>query len=92
MHLIPCPWCGGRAETEFEYLHDQSVLERQWGSEAHGQFLERVYLRDHHVGVHTEIWQHVHGCRGWFKLERDNLTHEIHASEALGSSRPGGMS
>ena len=25
----------------------------------------------------TRIWQHVSGCRQWFKASRDTATHEI---------------
>ena len=36
-----------------------------------------VYFRKSPRGKHTELWQHVSGCRQWIKVERDTATHEI---------------
>ncbi len=44
--------------------------------------LERIFLRDDDIGFHEEIWQHVFGCRGWLKIDRHNLTHEIRNAQA----------
>ena len=32
---------------------------------------------DNQKGPHTEYWQHVLGCRRWFKLARNTATNEI---------------
>ena len=81
MHEIPCPWCGPRAQTEFEYCCDASVVDERFDEESTGEALERVFIRDDYIGVHREIWQHVAGCRGWLRLERHNRTHEIRGAE-----------
>ena len=36
-----------------------------------------VYLRKSLRGKHLELWQHISGCRQWFKVQRDTATHEI---------------
>ena len=36
-----------------------------------------VYLRENPKGPHAELWQHSAGCRRWFKVLRDTVTHEI---------------
>ncbi|MDH4072648.1 MAG: sarcosine oxidase subunit delta [Gammaproteobacteria bacterium] len=77
MQSITCPWCGPRAQTEFEYHCDASAVESRFLEESVSEALERVFIRDDTIGFHQEIWQHVLGCRGWFRLERHNRTHEI---------------
>ncbi|HZI84847.1 MAG TPA: sarcosine oxidase subunit delta [Casimicrobiaceae bacterium] len=83
MLLIPCPWCGARAQAEFTYGGDAGVRAppRDAGETA---WIAFVYLRDNPAGPHDELWQHSAGCRQWFRLRRDTRTHEI-----LGSARPG---
>lgn len=79
MQLLNCPWCGPRAHIEFTYIRDQqSVSTRGDGNDANIQHeLERIYLRSNHPGAHQEIWQHSAGCRGWLRITRNNLTHEV---------------
>ena len=33
---------------------------------------------DNPPGPFRERWVHTHGCRRWFELTRDTVTHEIH--------------
>ena len=72
MLLIPCPHCGLRPETEFQY-----------GGEAHiarpadpaalddAQWAAFLYARSNPRGVHVERWRHLHGCGRFFSLQRD---------------------
>ena len=91
MLLIECPWCGGRAQIEFSYGSDalvsrpsspQSVSAEVW--------FDYVYLRDNPRGAHTEYWQHIAGCRRWFKVRRDTFTHEILGVEQANREEDGG--
>ncbi len=82
MQQLNCPWCGPRAQTEFEYLRDASTVEADFESESTEMALKRIFLRDDDIGFHHEIWQHVLGCRGWLQVERHNLTHEIRRVDA----------
>lgn len=89
MLLIPCPWCGAREEIEFRY-----------GGEAHiarpadpaalddAAWAEYLYLRANPKGLLAERWVHSHGCRRWFNLLRDTLSHQILASYKIGESAP----
>ena len=79
MILVPCPWCGDRNETEFSYggqagvpyPDDPSALsDEEWA--------RYLFFRANPRGPHRERWVHTHGCRRWFELERDTVTHEIH--------------
>ena len=78
MLLIKCPWCGDRAQIEFSYGGD-ALVSRPNNPESAGTgvWFDYVYLRDNPRGVHTEYWQHIAGCRRWFKVRRDTLSHEI---------------
>ena len=82
MLLIPCPWCGPRAQVEFTYGGD-ATAKRPAPDSLVVAWVEFVYLRDNPVGPHDELWFHGAGCRQWFRVRRDTRTHEI-----LGSSRP----
>ncbi len=80
MMLITCPWCGPRDETEFHY-----------GGEAHlayptdayaltdAQWADYVFARPNPKGRFNERWSHSAGCRRWFNVVRDTVTHEISA-------------
>jgi len=78
MQRIDCPWCGPRAQVEFEYLRDAEAVPvaGEFARPAAEQ-LRRIYLRSNHPGFHYEIWQHRAGCRQWIRVLRNNLSHEI---------------
>jgi heterotetrameric sarcosine oxidase delta subunit len=85
MLLINCPYCGPRAQIEFSYGGDATV-QRPVDPEkvTLDAWLDYVYLRDNPRGPHWELWQHAAGCRSWLRVQRDTLTHEILATEAVG--------
>lgn len=84
--LIPCPWCGDREEVEFRYggpvpqgypPDPESVDDGAWA--------RYLYYRPNPKGALVERWVHSAGCRRWFKVTRDTVTHEITpATDALG--------
>lgn len=85
MLLIPCPWCGPRAQIEFTYGGDAGVVRpADPDAVSAGEWLDHVYLRDNPRGPHDEWWQHTSGCRAWVKVRRDTWTHRV-----LGSGPPG---
>jgi methylglutamate dehydrogenase subunit B len=94
MQKLTCPWCGPRAQTEFEYYCDASFVDSDFANESPDAAIDRVFLRNDHIGFHREIWQHVQGCRGWVRLERHNRTHEVRGAEPCGpgSGRAGDAS
>ena len=78
MLLLTCPWCGPRAESEFSpggQAHiarpvDPAALDDDaWGA--------YVFNRTNPKGRHAERWVHSHGCRRWFNVVRDTVSHEI---------------
>jgi heterotetrameric sarcosine oxidase delta subunit len=84
--LIPCPWCGVRAQIEFTYGGDATVVRPPAGA-SQAAWIEFVYLRDNPAGPHEELWQHSAGCRQWFRVRRDTHTHEILDSTPPRASR-----
>ena len=77
MILIPCPHCGPRAQIEFSYGGDATVVRPDPDAVDTQAWLDHVYLRDNPRGPHLEWWQHSAGCRAWIKVRRDTLTHAI---------------
>ena len=76
MLLISCPHCGARDQTEFAYGGDASLV-RPSPDAPLDAWVAYVYLRDNPAGPHDEYWQHSAGCRRWFRIRRDTVTHEI---------------
>ncbi len=89
MFLIECPFCGLRDESEFRCGGEAHIArpaapatltDREWA--------EYLYYRDNAIGPDFERWQHLHGCRQWFNLARDTVTHEIKAIYPMGAPKP----
>ena len=75
---IRCPYCGDRSQKEFAYGGDGTVVRPKLNQEISDEkWDEFVYLRKSPKGKHIELWHHVAGCRQWFKVQRDTVTHEI---------------
>ena len=81
MLQIPCPHCGTRDYTEFEY-GGSAARSRPTDDEGWQEYL---YLRENPDGPHSEHWFHRHGCRSWLTVERDTSTNVI-----TGVGRPAG--
>ena len=78
MMEIKCPYCGKRSQNEFSYGGDASVNRPPLGKEISDKEWDNfVYFRKNLRGKHLEFWQHVSGCRQWFKVLRNTATHEI---------------
>lgn len=41
-----------------------------------------LFMRRNEKGLQRERWNHSAGCRRWFLVDRDNVTHAIIAPEA----------
>jgi sarcosine oxidase, subunit delta len=76
--LIPCPWCGGREDIEFTYGGPADLTYPADPEAADDQTWARfVFFRRNPKGALAERWVHTAGCRRWFRLIRDTVTHEI---------------
>jgi sarcosine oxidase subunit delta len=75
---LPCPYCGSRDEDEFRFGGEAGVT-RPGPPEAVSDVEWADYLFRHVqiVGWQAERWHHAFGCRAWFNLWRNTVTHEI---------------
>jgi sarcosine oxidase, subunit delta len=76
--LIPCPWCGDREDVEFKYGGSSQVAyPADPASVDDATWARFVFHRPNPKGKMAERWVHTTGCRRWFNLVRDTVTHEI---------------
>ncbi len=78
MLSISCPWCGPRDEPEFVCGGPADVArpgDPDAASDA--EWAAYLYFRRNPRGRTLERWLHAAGCRRWFLVERDTVTHEI---------------
>jgi len=89
MLLIPCPWCGPRAESEFNCggeggiarpTNTETLTDEQWG--------DYLFMRRNPKGVHQEQWRHASGCGRWFNALRDTVSYRVHAVWKIGDEPP----
>ena len=89
MLRIHCPWCGPRDEPEFRWGGEVPTA----GPGARGQvsdtaWAEYLFSRDNPKGLVRERWLHALGCRQWFVVVRNTVTHEIRATSRIGEPLP----
>ena len=46
-------------------------------ADADAEWAEFVFLRDNPKGLLFERWHHSQGCRRWFNVARDTVTHAV---------------
>jgi sarcosine oxidase, subunit delta len=81
MLLIPCPWCGPRAEIEFHYAGEANVVRPEDSSSlSDAAWADFLYYRNNPKGRHAERWRHEHGCGRFFNCRRDTVTDKIEAT------------
>jgi heterotetrameric sarcosine oxidase delta subunit len=86
--LIPCPWCGPRAEIEFRYGGQAHLAyPEDSGSLDDAAWAQFLFMRDNPKGSFAERWFHTVGCRRWFNVVRNTVTHEITSSYRM-ADRP----
>ena len=79
MLQIHCPWCGARDETEFTFGGESHIVRPpQPDSVSDRRWADYLFFRDNPKGLHRERWQHRYGCRQWFNIVRDTVTHQVH--------------
>ena len=87
MLIIPCPYCGPRDEIEFACggeAHIARPLAENTITDA--EFADYLFIRDNPKGIFLERWRHSAGCRRWFNVARDTVTHKILEVYPMGST------
>jgi sarcosine oxidase subunit delta len=78
MMLIPCPFCGPRAQDEFVCGGQTGIARPGPAQEVDdAKWAKYLYIRDNPRGWLYERWGHRSGCGEWFNLMRHTRTHEI---------------
>jgi sarcosine oxidase, subunit delta len=77
MLLIPCPWCGPRAEPEFQFGGEPAFRPVPAASVSDETWANYLFFRSNEKGRHRELWCHGDGCGRWFLVERDTVSHAI---------------
>ncbi|HSO92872.1 MAG TPA: sarcosine oxidase subunit delta [Candidatus Dormibacteraeota bacterium] len=76
--FVPCPWCGERGDAEFKYggaagvaypVDPEATDDSEWA--------RYLFHRPNPKGPFRERWYHSAGCRRWFTVTRDTVTHRI---------------
>ena len=87
MLIIPCPYCGPRDEIEFACGGEAHIARpRAENTITDAEFADYLFIRDNPKGVFLERWRHSAGCRRWFNVARDTVTHEILEVYPMGST------
>ncbi|MEX0281849.1 MAG: sarcosine oxidase subunit delta [Arenibacterium sp.] len=83
MQLFPCPFCGLRNETEFHFAGELGkVRPDTTGDVSDAVWARYLYTQRNEKGTVREVWMHL-TCSELFVLERDSVTMEVLASNAL---------
>lgn len=82
MLQIDCPFCGPRAEIEFRcagetHIQRPGPLNPKLPEADDARWGEYLFTRTNPKGEHLERWIHSAGCRRWFNVARDTVTHRI---------------
>ena len=79
MILVPCPYCGARNASEFNWKGE--LRRRPDPSTATpAQWRNYLYMRRNVAGWSTERWFHRAGCFRYFTLERNTVTNQFRAT------------
>ncbi len=89
MFLINCPWCGERNEEEFSYGGEAHIA-RPADPDALSdtEWADYLFMRKNTKGAYLERWNHAHGCRRWFNMQRNTATHDVGAVYKMGEQPP----
>jgi len=89
MLKLTCPYCGERAEIEFQY-GGQAHIARPEAPDtlSDADWADYVFMRDNPRGPFAERWMHAAGCRRWFNVTRDTASHAVLAVYKMGAQPP----
>ena len=89
MIMIDCPWCGPRSEEEYTCGGQSHIVRPEKPAALSDQeWADYLYQRINPKGVHYERWRHTYGCRQWFNVARDTVSHKVLAVYRMGDPKP----
>jgi sarcosine oxidase subunit delta len=85
MLRIDCPNCGPRDEIEFSCGGEAHIARpKEPNKLSDAEWADYLFMRHNPKGIVAERWCHTLGCRRWFNVERDTVTHDIVYVYAMG--------
>jgi heterotetrameric sarcosine oxidase delta subunit len=75
MLLIPCPHCGERDESEFDYGGRAVALPRL--NATTDEWHQALHLGNNNEDCVDEYWYHYAGCECWIRLRRNLSNHDF---------------
>jgi len=89
MLRITCPWCGARDELEFRWGGEVALVRPRASEQVSDQaWADYLFYRDNPKGWVRERWLHAAGCRQWFVVVRNTVTHRIGSTCRIGEEIP----
>lgn len=89
MLLVPCPYCGDRAEVEFSYGGEAHIIRPETpGDVADDAWCDYVFMRTNPKGFYRERWRHISGCGRYFYAIRHTVSDTIHVTYKIGEPLP----
>lgn len=89
MIRIECPWCGIRSEEEFTCRGQSHIVRPSPPAEISDEdWADYLYQRINPKGMSYERWRHTYGCRQWFNVARNTVTHEVIAVYCMSDPVP----
>ncbi|MFN3545945.1 MAG: sarcosine oxidase subunit delta [Mesorhizobium sp.] len=86
MQLFPCPFCGPRDETEFQFATEAGKTRPEPAGEVSAErWASYLYLKDNPKGATREVRLHS-TCGEFFVMERDTVTHAVAGSPVAGET------
>ena len=89
MLRMSCPWCGPCDEVELRWGGEVPLVRpgppEQVSDSAWAEYL---FMRNNPKGWVRERWVHALGCRQWFLVVRNTVTHEIVATSRISDPMP----
>ncbi|TDV33848.1 heterotetrameric sarcosine oxidase delta subunit [Paraburkholderia caballeronis] len=79
MLRISCPHCGSTRDEE-EFTFGGPLTRTRPAAPAQlddAQWADYLFTRENPRGPSLERWRHTFGCRQWFGIERDTLSHAL---------------
>jgi sarcosine oxidase, subunit delta len=83
---LTCPHCGTRSIEEYVYGEVPVVPDTITDPDARN--IDQSFMRNNTLGVQTERWFHLYGCRRWMTVRRDTRTNQVLPNlDAAGTKR-----
>jgi heterotetrameric sarcosine oxidase delta subunit len=78
-----------RDEEEFSYGGEAHIARpKDPDALSDEEWADYLFMRKNTKGEYLERWNHAHGCRRWFNMQRNTATHEFGPVYKMGEKPP----